>query len=1169
MDGIPFDFTWSPDTGFSMPERPQEDEAPQVQPAAASPSRREQRTRRSAEPFDGNLTQNDLLEYENINAIRDYMIRRKGVQYRDMEPEEVVDDFVGHMRFFNANVVSTGGEVRFITGASEEDKASAARAYELYDQLGSVFANDGFFGAVEGIGEYIGAVATDPLTYLSMGVGKLAGGTAITQTGRAAVQAAARAAGERALASGATREAAEQAGQRAARTAADRLARQNVNSEVAQRTAATIARQESDLVTYGIVQRAQEGVLGEATRRGARRSVYATTALDSSWASMQDYTIQNLMIDVGAQEEYSATQTAFASLAGLAVGGAQVGFGAIRGASGLGETRIQLEEARMRTQQKEGLDLTLSDKELEEAATTIESTLDDWMAKVERGRDQFDPNVTPTDLIHDIFLGADKQGGIAKILRDKGAKISRNTLISDVATTVVSQLPESTLKRINEKLQKRVGITLGETAEMGQRLGDLISKDINQAARTLNVASQLRKSIDGTLAHANNVLDGINRAAEVEEAVAKEKARMTGMDAARYGQSVWRRLLVSSPATSAVNVAGFAQFNVGQSLADLLNSGGLTFAGIATMPFSRTKGKEMMRMARVYREIQAQKMRNLLDPFTTHDAYMEFLDANKDVSKALFETFSGGVERASVRFNIDPDAKWFQRTETVTEAMNNVTGVRIQDSFTKSQIFMTELDKNVRLLKDRSLMDVLTDGTLDEIDDEVLSLTLDTTLKSVFSKNYTTDDQLMRLFAKQVEEFSNLPVIGTILPFGRFFNNVVGFTYQWGPWGLATPIKAIMTGQAKSKAQQIGLLEATARAGVGTATLAMAMHYDEQRQKDNLGVYEVKGAGGAIIDAKNTFPFSVFLAAGRVANLMRQDQTVPPELLTELGTQVAVGQFASDVQFGNDLTNILDSMLNFDEGDRRLSFDALYRAGGNIAAGFTRPLDAVNKLAGYITDTDAARDLRQARGGELFTQASTRYVDNIFEALGGRLESVTGEELRVATREGALRDPNPLARIFGITVRPTRTATEQAYSMANMAEWTASERSQIPEYDRMFNTLVAPQLEYRMERLVRNPDYINGNSDTRRVMLQATLGSARRDVRTYMLEHSMNPEQRITALRRKAGMTGNRATRAEALRVMESHGIEAGINDMTYRELNYFLDVVDYLESIYKDPYQQ
>jgi hypothetical protein len=59
-----------------------------------------------------------------------------------------------------------------------------------------------------------------------------------------------------------------------------------------------------------------------------------------------------------------------------------------------------------------------------------------------------------------------------------------------------------------------------------------------------------------------------------------------------------------------------------------------------------------------------------------------------------------------------------------------------------------------------------------------------------------------------------------------------------------------------------------------------------------LGVFEVNVGGGTIVDAKNTYPFSAFLAAGRVFNLMRDGETVPPELLTELGAQVAVGQLA-------------------------------------------------------------------------------------------------------------------------------------------------------------------------------------------------------------------------------------------------------------------------------------
>ena len=60
--------------------------------------------------------------------------------------------------------------------------------------------------------------------------------------------------------------------------------------------------------------------------------------------------------------------------------------------------------------------------------------------------------------------------------------------------------------------------------------------------------------------------------------------------------------------------------------------------------------------------------------------------------------------------------------------------------------------------------------------------------------------------------------------------------------------------------------EAFGRMMVGTSAILMAADYDEERRKDGLGVYEVRTHGGTIIDAKNTFPFSTFLVAGRIFN---------------------------------------------------------------------------------------------------------------------------------------------------------------------------------------------------------------------------------------------------------------------------------------------------------------
>ena len=99
------------------------------------------------------------------------------------------------------------------------------------------------------------------------------------------------------------------------------------------------------------------------------------------------------------------------------------------------------------------------------------------------------------------------------------------------------------------------------------------------------------------------------------------------------------------------------------------------------------------------------------------------------------------------------------------------------------------------------------------IDDNVMQAAIDATLKSVYSKDYTTKDQpqLLRSTAKLVETISNTPGLGTILPFGRFMNNVVATAYQWSPF--ATPQFFYQYGRriAKSlkegKAQEVDLQE--------------------------------------------------------------------------------------------------------------------------------------------------------------------------------------------------------------------------------------------------------------------------------------------------------------------------------------------------------------------------
>jgi len=560
-------------------------------------------------------------------------------------------------------------------------------------------------------------------------------------------------------------------------------------------------------------------------------------------------------------------------------------------------------------------------------------------------------------------------------------------------------------------------------------------------------------------------------------------------------------------------------------------------------------------------------MRNLLDPYTTHDAYMNFLDKNDDVRKTLFETMAGGVEATADRYGIDPANPVFRNVEAMANAASKVTGVRIQDSFTKSQMFMTELDKYLRLEKNVTLKEaLLRDENL--IDEIALQGALDGTLKSVFAKDYTSKDQpeLLRTTAKFVESISNTPVLGTILPFGRFFNNVVATTYQWSPFAAPEVVYKFMNRTLRREGPDVTEGELFARMSVGTTALVMSMNYDTERREKGLGVYDVEVGGGTVIDAKNTFPFSVFLAAGRIMNMKRNGEDVPPELLQEIGTQVGVGQLARDAQFGNDINNLLDTFINADGASRGASIDALYKVTGNFAAGFTRPLDAVNKTIGFAMGTDSAKDVRQADGANVFTQTSTKYIDNILEAFIDKTDSITGEDLQVASREGDVYDANPFARIFGITVKRGRTATEKAYSMSEMFPWTASERTKIPAYDKAFNGFIAPILEQQTSILIETPEFKQAGLAGRRKMLKTVISDSKKYIRDEMESGYLGGEPERLRLAAKASRKGTKEIRREALKLMkEQYGIEATLEDLDYTELDIFMEYVDYLEDIYEE----
>jgi hypothetical protein len=709
---------------------------------------------------------------------------------------------------------------------------------------------------------------------------------------------------------------------------------------------------------------------------------------------------------------------------------------------------------------------------------------------------------------------------------------------------------------------KYTSFQFGNLSGSRVKLGDLMAARMSEAGKTLNVASQLSKLMDsGLVAAAKKISD------QAEAIDAREAKKAKESQPLRYGQSVWKRLLVSSPATTALNVSGFGMFSMGQTMADLFSSTALMTKGLAQLPIDKAAAQESFRRASALRMLQAQKIRNLLDPYTTYDAYMKFLDENKDVQKILLETMAGGVDRKAEKYGIDPSNPVYRVMEASANAANNITGVSIQDSFTKSQMFMGEMDKYLRLEKKMTLKEALLSSE-NVIDESVIQAALDTTLKSVYAKDYTTGEtpELLRGLAKMVESASNTPGLGTIIPFGRFMNNVVGTAYQWSflafPELLLKPVYKKITKQEPTRDISVG--EAWSRATVGTTAILLSSQYDKERREQGLGVYEVDVGGGTIVDFKNMFPFSTFLAAGRIANMKLNGEDVPPELKQEILTQVAIGQISKDTQFGNDINNVLDILLNNDEGARGATFDGLAKAAGNFTAGFTRPVDAFNKLIGFAMGTDTAKDVRQADTFNIFTQSATKYIDNVIEAFIDKTDTITGEDLAVATREGEIYDPNPFAKIFGITIKQGRTAAEKSYSMAEMFPWAASERTKIPAYDKMLNSMLAPVLEQQTNKLLLTKEFNEGTLTQRRAMLKKVMRDAKSQIKERISKGYTGSKNAHLLMVNKANSKHNKEIRNETARAMKDiFGVTGSLEDYSFAELDLFMEYADYLKEAY------
>jgi len=289
-------------------------------------------------------------------------------------------------------------------------------------------------------------------------------------------------------------------------------------------------------------------------------------------------------------------------------------------------------------------------------------------------------------------------------------------------------------------------------------------------------------------------------------------------------------------------------------------------------------------------------------------------------------------------------------------------------------------------------------------------------------------------------------------------------------------------------------------------------------------------------------------------NKRMKGEFVDKDLATEFGKQIAIGQAATDLQFGNDITRLIQLSFNTDaefKGPIGQVKETLGHMSGNIISGVTRPLDPINKIVGYATselsdyDITPQIDRRLAKGGlQKLGLNATKYVDNILEAIASGVKGETtllGDELRVASREGKVFDPSPYRTATGTRIQQPRTFANMVFAMVDKPEWKAGMYTGVPEFDNFANQVISPMIEMEAEQLLKNEKFMRGSAEYKKQKVNGMLNEVKRNIRSY-LSATPNSEQGIEYRKTKL-------LNVPKLTMMRARKI-VGIQDVDVRDLS-------------------
>lgn len=985
--------------------------------------------------------------------------------------DEVYDAFTTHMRWVNSNEAYTAKEAIDVFGADDRTKASYGEAYKLYDQIDDVASSEGTLGTLRAAKDYGLGIVTSPSTWLSFGIGKMFG-KASTTAGKEAIMLAAEKAAE------------------------------GITKQMAAKGATKTA-----------IKTANREVVRAAAKVSARKAITINAAADMSFAQVQDVLYQKTMQEAGAQDEFSVAQNVVSTL----LGGTSAAFAItharpIKGATGLegaGEKIVVERKARASSAGK---------KVAKDVKRVLIQNQVDWIKLAEEGGDLAN-NPELRQSVFKWFTDTKDPDSLVSLLQKNGAdlKLHDSNSFSESLVRFAEGMDDEARKEINEAFEP-LGITFTQVTQIFAN----VARSSGQNFKGLSDASKFLENFRGITITNKQAAQGV---IDASEELVQDKA--IDKQTLKYWQTVWKRALISTPATSIVNIKGWGIMQAIKAPSQALQmaalyglGGGKKILGVrsadATLGQARALLKNLGYMARI-----------AVDPFTTVEAFSALVDnAPKNIQREVHHHFFQGVEMAGgpEKLGMNPKNLGIKATEWYLTTAQRWSLVHSQDVMTKAISGVTELDKQTRLHLGASLDEILNSSRIHEITDEMWDNAVRVLQEDTFSKSFAGDKGIFGSLASISQQISHHAIGGFIWPFGQFVNSMLSFSWKHSPLGLIEPAMKIIKGKGDLNAG-----ERLSRAIVGSSILGVAYFRERDKQKEGLQWFEERDADGAVHRVDNMFPLGLINITARILYNQINNGAQDADLYTDLGKQLAVPAALKDLGAMSILTEF-GSYLKYEKDvGTSVVQDLVMKAAtslSGIAGGFTRPLDPINDLTGAYLDAQgvvnsATPDKKQVEGLDGVAMELTRYTNNFFSLLVGEEDEtgrrMVGKPKHSATQEGEIKSGNAVMGVLGTPYEQKRTSIDTLLGMVDKPPFKVdSFSSGNAEYDDFVNQAIFPILEREAKRLLANPVFKNSPHSVKMQTITDMLRSAEQEVLTNLDSGLVGTDaQRVLVERKK------------------------------------------------------